>query len=251
MEGLAFHPSPRLIPVPPSRSRPGKSGENPDRGLPARDERGGERFIGPDKSFSAPDPARSPPRSQLETPSGRSSFPDFSRLVSPGSVRLPPDAAPAQTYRKPWYRPRARVARVVHRGRSLVERGRRHRHRHPLPPASRRRSPLSQVEARSKVSFHQSAEGQCRFRDWFSRYSKVVLARTARLRFGAALPPAEVLALLKRHHGFLFCLQVSGHARGPGPTRPLWSPGLVSCVPVHEQVEAHAPGFRGVFDPRA
>ena len=40
------------------------------------------------------------------------------------------------------------------------------------------------------------------------RYSKVVLARTARLRFAVPLSPPDVLARFRGHYGFLFCLQV-------------------------------------------
>ncbi|CAN0099168.1 unnamed protein product [Scytosiphon promiscuus] len=39
------------------------------------------------------------------------------------------------------------------------------------------------------------------------RYSKVVLARTARLRFAVPLSPPDVLARFRGHYGFLFCLQ--------------------------------------------
>ncbi|CAN0126088.1 unnamed protein product, partial [Laminaria digitata] len=39
-------------------------------------------------------------------------------------------------------------------------------------------------------------------------YSKVVLARTAKLRFPVVLSPADVLVRFRGHYGFLFCLQV-------------------------------------------
>ncbi|CAM9214212.1 unnamed protein product, partial [Ectocarpus sp. 12 AP-2014] len=39
------------------------------------------------------------------------------------------------------------------------------------------------------------------------RYCKVVLARTARLRFAGTLSPPDVLARFRGHYGFLFCLQ--------------------------------------------